>query len=72
MIKSFIRKELGISIMSGFSVAEEEKDGSLLVFHLGENASWRDLYMVYEKKKNLSAPVKQFIQLIHHMFSRKS
>ena len=58
--------------MSGFSVAEEEKDGSLLVFHLGENASWRDLYMVYEKKKNLSAPVKQFIQLIHHMFSRKS
>lgn len=68
MIKSFIKKGLGISIMSGYSVAEEEKNGSLLVFHLGKNSSWRELYIVYEKKKNLPRYIQQFIQIANHMF----
>lgn len=71
MIKSFIRKGLGISIMSGFSVEEEEKNGSLLVFHLGEISSWRNLYIVYEKKRNLPKYTQQFIQTIRHMFLKK-
>lgn len=71
MIKSFIRKGLGISIMSGFSVAEEEKNGSILVFHLGEVSSWRNLYIVYEKNKKLPQHIQQFVHTICHMFMEK-
>lgn len=71
MIKSFIRKGLGISIMSGFSVAEEEKNGSILVFHLGEASSWRNLYIVYEKNKKLPQHIQQFVHTICHMFMEK-
>lgn len=68
MIKSSIKKGLGISIMSGYSVAEEEKNGSLLVFHLGELSSYRNLYIVYEKKKTLPKHIEQFVNLVCNMF----
>lgn len=68
MIKSSIRNGLGISILSGYSVRKEENDGSLLVFHLGNYSSYRNLYIVYEKNKKLPTYIKQFIHMICNMF----
>lgn len=68
MIKSSIRNGLGISILSGYSVKKEEKDGSLLVFHLGNYSSYRNLYIVYENNKKLPNYIQQFIHMICNMF----
>ncbi|MDO5147699.1 MAG: selenium metabolism-associated LysR family transcriptional regulator [Eubacteriales bacterium] len=71
MIKNYIKKGLGISIMSGFSVAEEEQDGSLLVYHLGKLSSWRNLYIVYDKTKKLPPHLQQFIHITQGMYLSK-
>lgn len=71
MIKSYIKKGLGISIMSGFSVAEEEKDGSILVFHLNELSTWRNLYIVYEKNKKLPKYLQHFIHIMQSLYLPK-
>lgn len=64
MIKASIKSGLGISIMSGYSVMREEKNGELLVFHPDQYESQRKFYIVYEKSQVLPVHMQQLIHTL--------
>lgn len=55
---------MGISILSRKACEDLEKEKKLIIFPLGENATYRNLYIVYLKNKILSKKIKNFIKFI--------
>lgn len=57
---------MGISAISRKACEDLEKEKKLLIFPLGTNATYRNLYIVYSKNKILSKHINNFIKFMKH------
>ncbi len=69
VIKKMISRGIGISIMSSLAAQDMVKSNDLLVFSLGEQQRFRDLYIVTRKNNILPKHVRQFISLVKKSYN---
>lgn len=69
-IKRYVRKGMGISVISKLEAKEDIEDGKLLCFSLKDDIGKRKLNMVFSNESDLSEK-KKFIELVKNMFNGK-
>lgn len=70
-LHNYVKLGLGISLVSNRLVKEQEEQGSLLVFPLGELARPRKFYLVYQEGPYLPKAAENFIRYLREL-SRSS
>ena len=70
-LHNYLKLGLGISLVSNRLVKEQEEQGSLLVFPLGEHARPRKFYLVYQEGPYLPKAAENFIRYLRDL-SRSS
>lgn len=67
-IKKSIANGMGISIVSNKVIQDMVKTKKLIAFSIGENAIYRNLYIVYRKNKVLPKHIKKFIKFVKEYY----
>jgi DNA-binding transcriptional LysR family regulator len=67
-IKNFIKKGIGVSVLSTLSISEELKNGSLLALRITGLNTKRSLYFIHHDNRYFSYAEKLFIDFMIHRF----
>ena len=70
-IKRYVKKGMGISIISRLAAQEEIQEGKLLCFTLGEGIGKRNINVIYNKNFRLPDSVENLLNVVTEVFSKE-